>query len=46
MLRITLIPRAEFLRTSTAPLARGSYTWEVSGSTSASFTLQVTYTAP
>jgi hypothetical protein len=31
---------------TTPALARGTYTWEVSGSTSASFTLQVTYAAP
>jgi hypothetical protein len=32
------------LQLATQPLARGSYTWEVSGSTSASFSLQVAYT--
>jgi hypothetical protein len=31
---------------TTAPLASGTYTWEVSGSVSASFTLRVTYTTP
>jgi hypothetical protein len=34
------------VQVTTAPLARGTYTWEVSGSVSASFSLQVTYTAP
>lgn len=37
---------ASVLRLTTPALARGTYTWQVSGSTSASFTLQVTYASP
>jgi hypothetical protein len=37
---------ASVLRLTTAALAPGTYTWQVFGSTSASFSLQVTYTAP
>ena len=34
------------LQLATPMLARGTYTWQVSGSTSASFTLQVSYASP